>query len=312
MIPRSPGYVSVGSRRYNEWQTLAYEATVEREAEEIETYAGPLVDHPEYTRPTQTFTRSEEEAEDAKDPGEIEARSGSSCDDGRDRRSTKETCAVKSVCQTPGRSSEEVECKTTDSLQGTAIHQSDGIEAKYSEIQDRELPDQSDRLAQGADIVSDGGDAKEEEPRVPPGYYHEGGESFAEDIEQHLDVLPEVATSSTEITINDGQVGDSGVLLTEVQERLRQLIWNYKHLLIGKGNALPPAARGAVCGIDVGGANPIAQRVRPVAPKFQEKLADLIKGLLSAKIIRPSISPWASPIVVIINKNCEDIMLYID
>ena len=26
MIPRSPGYVSVGSRRYNEWQMLAYEA----------------------------------------------------------------------------------------------------------------------------------------------------------------------------------------------------------------------------------------------------------------------------------------------
>ena len=30
MIPRSPGYVSVGSRRYNEWQTLAYEVTGEQ------------------------------------------------------------------------------------------------------------------------------------------------------------------------------------------------------------------------------------------------------------------------------------------
>ena len=53
-------------------------------------------------------------------------------------------------------------------------------------------------------------------------------------------------------------------------------------------NDLPPVARGAVCDIDVGGANPIEQRVRLVAPKFYEKLADLIKGLLSAKIIRPS------------------------
>ena len=44
MIPRSLGYVSVGSIRYNEWQTLVYEATVERETEENETYAGPLVD----------------------------------------------------------------------------------------------------------------------------------------------------------------------------------------------------------------------------------------------------------------------------
>ena len=81
---------------------------------------------------------------------------------------------------------------------------------------------------------------------------------------------------------------------------------------MGKGNALPPAARGAVCDIDVGGASPIAQRVRPVAPKFREKLADLIKGLLSAKIIRPSTSPWASPIVIIIKKNGEDIRLCID
>ena len=67
-----------------------------------------------------------------------------------------------------------------------------------------------------------------------------------------------------------------------------------------KGNALPPAARGDVCDIDVGGEKSIAQLVRPVAPKFREKLADLIKGLLSAKIIRPSTSPWASPIVIVI------------
>ena len=89
------------------------------------------------------------------------------------------------------------------------------------------------------------------------------------------------------------------------------MIWKNKHLLIGKGNALLPAARGAVCDIDVCGVNPIEQHVRPVAPKFREKLADLIKGLLSAKIIRPSISPWASPIVVIIKKHGEYIRLCI-
>ena len=83
-------------------------------------------------------------------------------------------------------------------------------------------------------------------------------------------------------------------------------------MLMGKGNALPPAARGAICDIDVGGAAPIAQRVRPVAPKYREKLSDLIKGLLSAKIIRPSTSLWASPIVVIIKKNGVDIRLCID
>ena len=73
MIPQFPGYVSVGSRRYNEWQTLAFEATVEREAEEIETYEGRLIDHPGYTSPTQILTRSEREAEDAKAPAGIES-----------------------------------------------------------------------------------------------------------------------------------------------------------------------------------------------------------------------------------------------
>ena len=156
------------------------------------------------------------------------------------------------------------------------------------------------------------GDAKEEEPYFPSVFYREGGELFAEDVKQHMAVLPEVVTSSTEITIDDVQVRYPGVPLTKDQERLRQLIWKNKHLLIEKGNALPPATRGAVCDIDVGDANSTAQRVRPVAPKFRDNLADLIKGLLSAKIIRPSMSPWTSPIVVIIKKSDEDIRLCID
>ena len=52
-------------------------------------------------------------------------------------------------------------------------------------------------------------------------------------------LLPDVAISSTEITIDDVQVGDPGAPLTEDKERLRQLIWKTKHILIGKGNALP-------------------------------------------------------------------------
>ena len=125
-------------------------------------------------------------------------------------------------------------------------------------------------------------------------------------------LLPEITVPTEKVAIDDIQVGDPGVPLTDDQEELRQLIWKNRHLLIGKGNALPPAARGAVCDIDVGSARPIAQGVRPVAAKYREKLADLIKGLLSARIIQPSTSPWASPIVVIIKKNGEDIRLCID
>ena len=48
-------------------------------------------------------------------------------------------------------------------------------------------------------------------------YHHEEGELFAKDVEQHLDVLPDVAISSTEITIDDVQVKDPDVPLTEDQ-----------------------------------------------------------------------------------------------
>ena len=111
-------------------------------------------------------------------------------------------------------------------------------------------------------------------------YYHEGGELFADDVELNMAVLPEVATSSTAITIDDVQVGDPGIPLTEDQERLRQLRWKNKHLLFGKSNDLLCRQR---CGMRYrcGGAKKFAQRVRAVAPKFRENLLDLIKGLLS-------------------------------
>ena len=71
-------------------------------------------------------------------------------------------------------------------------------------------------------------------------------------------LLPDTVTPTASVMIDDIQVGDPDVPLTEDQERLRRLLWTNKHFLIGKGNALRPAARGAICDIDVGGASPIA------------------------------------------------------
>ncbi|POM67890.1 Reverse transcriptase, partial [Phytophthora palmivora] len=125
-------------------------------------------------------------------------------------------------------------------------------------------------------------------------------------------VLPDVTATTEEVKIEDLQIGDTNINTQEEIERLVQIIWKRKHLLIGKGNALPPAAKGVVCDIDVGNAKPVAQRCRKVAIQFREKFHQLIKGLLSARMIRHSTSPWASPIVVIIKKNGIDIRLCID
>ncbi|KAE9305890.1 hypothetical protein PF008_g21601 [Phytophthora fragariae] len=147
--------------------------------------------------------------------------------------------------------------------------------------------------------------------------YHEGSDLFAEDAEQEMAVLPEVSVSLTQdVRIEDLKVGMPDNVPREVgireQERLRRIIWKKKHLMIGKGNALPPAAVGVVCDIDVGDAKPVAQRCRKVPKPFREKVYELLKGLLGARIINPSTSPWASPIVVIIKKNGVDIRLCID
>uniref|UniRef100_A0AAV1UBC5 Reverse transcriptase n=1 Tax=Peronospora matthiolae TaxID=2874970 RepID=A0AAV1UBC5_9STRA len=176
---------------------------------------------------------------------------------------------------------------------------------------DQEL-ELSDQKIRNATVLNREGDVTGETQTKSVGHRHDSGDLFAEDVGQHMALLTKIIAPTKEVAIDDIQVGDPGVTLTDDQEKLRQMIWKNRQLLIGKGNALPPAARGAVCDIDVGGAKPIAQRVRPVAPKYREKLADLIKGSLSAKIIQPSISPWASPIVVIIKKNGEDIRLCID
>ncbi|OWY93549.1 reverse transcriptase, partial [Phytophthora megakarya] len=131
-------------------------------------------------------------------------------------------------------------------------------------------------------------------------YYHEGSDLYAEDVDGQMVVLPEVPVTMEDVKIEDIQLCGSDSQTPEEIERLRQKIWKFRHLLIGKGNALPPAARGVVCDIDVRGARPITLKCRKLRIQFREKLADLIKGLLSAKMINYSRSPWASPIVVII------------
>ena len=50
--------------------------------------------------------------------------------------------------------------------------------------------------------------------------YHESGELFAEDVDQHMALLPEVILTTAEIKIDDIQVGDPGVPLTDDQEKL--------------------------------------------------------------------------------------------
>ena len=60
-VPRAQGFVSVGSRRYAEWQNLAYQATTDEEdpgpTQENE-YEGPLIERPQYKSPEKLLLRT--------------------------------------------------------------------------------------------------------------------------------------------------------------------------------------------------------------------------------------------------------------
>ena len=57
MIPRLQGYVSLGSRRYNDWKTLAFEDTTNRDEVSPEAYEGPLVEQRSYSTPNMILKR---------------------------------------------------------------------------------------------------------------------------------------------------------------------------------------------------------------------------------------------------------------
>ncbi|OWY95222.1 LOW QUALITY PROTEIN: hypothetical protein PHMEG_00034832 [Phytophthora megakarya] len=252
-VPQMPGFGSIGSRRYAEWQNLALQDTTEQQAvnEVVGTATEPIVDRPQYEPPTKILSGRQERRKamvvlSASAKGSNTAQYIAGEGQGFNRR------------------------RRVVSIRLNQRERPRAIENSRTQVEPKEEAD---------DDTDDGV------------CYHEGGEIFPEDIE-NVAVLPEVEATTKEVTIDDIQVDEPHAT---PEERA--------------GNALLPAALGAICDIDVGTAK---HRCRRVVAQFREKLPMLIKGLLLAKIITTSISPWASPIVVIIKANGVDIRLYID
>ncbi|KAE9299541.1 hypothetical protein PR003_g22966 [Phytophthora rubi] len=315
-VPLLQGFVTAGSRRYSEWQNLALQATTDAKASEKyrrpEQPDLPAVERPIYPTPRAILRKPDQGgdlrlgerrlglpvqiAAGGQDP-EVESDDPAPNPQSEDPKSPSSSDLDESAEE---KAAEELRSRETTGGTGTTPEDQKEVEKPASEM----TP--SDPTHGGA--VTEATAPAEDEQVC----YHEGGDLRAEDVELEMAVLPEVTQSTEDVTIEDIQVGDPTVNSAEEIDRLRRLIWRRRHLLIGKGNALPPAARGIACDVDVGGAKPIAQRVRKVAPQFRDNLSDLIKGLLGARIITMSTSPWASPIVVIIKKNGVDIRLCID
>uniref|UniRef100_M4BKS0 Uncharacterized protein n=1 Tax=Hyaloperonospora arabidopsidis (strain Emoy2) TaxID=559515 RepID=M4BKS0_HYAAE len=210
----------------------AYEyrlSQLEYREEEIKAYAGPQVDRSTYEKPIRILARPSKESEDVKVSAGIASQSEPDCNtddeiqdeetggkinECKDGRSTKGSYAVNEVRKTPERSSEvdgvakrdtthEVDHMTTDPLQGQYNYQQDEIK-----VEDREVYGWSTRLVDSAEAAAIDEEMLQEDIPAATIYYHEGDELFAEDVDHHMAVLPEVTTSTTDITIDDVQVGD--------------------------------------------------------------------------------------------------------
>ncbi|KAF0744292.1 hypothetical protein Ae201684_000780 [Aphanomyces euteiches] len=139
----------------------------------------------------------------------------------------------------------------------------------------------------------------------------EGIDMSPEEMENQLALIPEITQCSEPVRIEDLDYGEADQS-DEEREKMRVVLAKYQQYFIQSGNGLPPAARGAVCDIDVKGAKPIAQRARRVRPEHLKQLFELLKGLLDYGLITFSNFPWASPIVIVLKKGGSNIRLCID
>ena len=155
------------------------------------------------------------------------------------------------------------------------------------------------------------------DPSTPPPIETPVFEYIASDISlvdyaQELVFLPDL----TKLAPNKlDYTGDNVVCIDHTESQQAKLIGvlrKQEGIIISSGNALSPRAYEVVCDIDVQGHDPIKQRARLVPLRYLSKIYELLKGLLKARLISFSRSPWASPIVIVQKKNGVDIRLCID
>ncbi|OWZ14838.1 reverse transcriptase [Phytophthora megakarya] len=145
----------------------------------------------------------------------------------------------------------------------------------------------------------------------PALYIHEGSETLSQ-LREELALLPDIEELSPKCDIDSTDVGERGTSTPEDEQKLRVILKYHRTIFMGDGNAVSAPAQGVTCDLDVGEANPVAQRPRSVAPHLSIKVYKLLKKLLETRPIEHSESSWASPIVIALKKNGVDIRMCVD
>uniref|UniRef100_H3GBV5 Uncharacterized protein n=1 Tax=Phytophthora ramorum TaxID=164328 RepID=H3GBV5_PHYRM len=172
------GFILSSHRKlYAEWQNLAFQSTTDRvEVEERELApTGPMVDRPQYDTPMKILRRD---------------------------RGTSRSVVAQLTVPRPAEMKPEAVGSPRDQEGGTGDQDA------------RESPpmEQATRIEMTADQKESMPQA-ETPPIVDPEplddeevCYHEGGDLFAEDVERQMAILPEVVTTTDEVTIEDIQL----------------------------------------------------------------------------------------------------------
>ena len=248
MVARTPGYVSIGSQKYNEWQTLAYEAMSDRCAEVGLESNEPLVAHPQYITPTGIMRRKNADRTDWTDRPDRTILSKKSntavlhkedlTEGTSDHKSSPpdknsdlpDQILTISVAphldrllateRSEGADDDKSDQPEMENVEGELLH---GLHAADRQVENvntlgkGDTQDESiniDTSVQKGVVKEDNDEEVGLQDSTVSTYYHDSDELFAEEVDQNMAVLPEIRPQSEAVTIDDIQVGYPDVPLT--------------------------------------------------------------------------------------------------
>ncbi|KAG3133699.1 hypothetical protein PC128_g26304 [Phytophthora cactorum] len=269
-LPRGDGYVRVDSKKYRDWQVLAYEGCRDRELfqRECELYEQwlvtqpPSVERPDYPEPQGLATRPPQ--------------------DSLERPGDRLTCAERwdKIMEERARA---------EATQTSGVTTGDPIEVVDTVPSVRSTPTVNARKTEDAivtleityvsvaRVLTTEGNEASDNTRMDH-YEHPVDKIGLEDYAKELAFLPDFTEeSNTTIDYDSPNVTDPR-LSTDRQERLIATLKTHEHIMIASGNALPLPVYGVVCDIDTQGHAPIKQRARRVPHRYLRKLYELLRA----------------------------------
>ncbi|OWZ03337.1 hypothetical protein PHMEG_00024948 [Phytophthora megakarya] len=291
-MPKQAGYVPIDSRKYEQWQGLAYagshdETWFKLECKLYERWLAsqpPLVERQLYTWPTSILQKLDEYSSDGDGSlsqeeqwsMELVARSVDSATDGSPVCDDPVSAAVALGASTPTPTEcLDIDCGCNNSLTETH-NEENSPDVAVADLEHTFMCVMPVMSTEGNDDPADGDYA-----------VHEANYISLEDYAQELVFLPDLTELSvTELDYTAPNVRNPS-FVGDQKRRLDEVLKKHEAIMISGGYAFPPPAYGVVCDIDV-------------------------QGTAEGGLIAFSDSPWVSPIVIVLKKNDQDIRLCID